>query len=395
MLAKQCWPPFGDREFDFIRLAMASRLFPVQPFPDPPTDLDWERLYALLWHHRLAAHFYVLGKPKRNDWPATFRERLRLDRYSLIITSERFMLRIKPVLAALSEANILVIVLKGWALIQSLYGGDLGQRDYSDIDILVHPQDADKAEMILKKLGWQAEEEQRPGFSRSYYNARAYFLEQTEFPRQTCSIGFHWGLLHHPAYNPKQIDVGEVFKRAHALKVAEIPVLAMSVEDHLVYACAHIVLQHRSEESLLWYYEIASMIKDEDPSLDWQKVVDYAKCWKLVLSLSKVVKKVEELWPGMVPSFVFNSINKITPSLSEQFIHSWYKRTNYNPSFEHVLTWLTMSGMRRRLSYIFEDIFPNSAYLEKDCGPAPGGIWPLLYVCRFIRGFGRLWQLKG
>jgi hypothetical protein len=386
------WPPANDREFDFIRLALAYRLFPERPFPDPPADLDWERLDALLRRHRLTAHFYVLGKSKRQSWPSSFRERLRLDYYGLLLYDDWFVSRIKLVLSALTAANIPVIVMKGWALIQTIYGGDHGQRIYEDIDILVHPKDVDAAEVILKKLGWQAEEEQRPGFARRYYNAQAYYFDQPGIWGRVCSIGFHWGLLHHPTYNPKQIDVGELFQRAHPLEIAEVPLLEMSVEDHLVYNCAHIVLQHHSEESLLRYYEIAVVIRDANSSLDWQKVQENAKCWKMVLPLIKVVKKVEEFWPGTVPFSAVNSIGNIKPALSEQFIHIWYERTNYNPSFEHLLTWLTMSGMRRRLSYIWEEIFPNPAYMIKNFGPAPGNLWPLLYVRRFIRVFSYLWK---
>jgi hypothetical protein len=394
MLAKRSWPPVGDREFDFLRDALASKLFLKSPFPDPPKDLDWERLYTILRYHRLSAHFYVIGKSKRNNWPASFRERLKLDRYGLIIYSEKFMYRIEPVLAALTETNIPIIVLKGWALIHTIYGGDYGQRDYSDIDILVHPQNADKVEMILKKLGWQAEEEQRPGFTRSYYNAQAYYLEQTEFRGRGYSIGFHWGLLRHPVYNPEQIDVGGIFRRAHPLRIAEIPVLAMSVEDYLVYACAHIILQHRSEESLLRYYEIAAVIRAANSSLDWQDVEEHAKCWKLVLSLRKVVKKVEEFWPGTVPSSAINAIEKIRSAQSEKFIHRWYETTNYNPSFEHVLTWLTISGIKRRFSLMLEETFPNRSFIVKNYGPIPYDIWPWLYIRRFGRVLERLLKQK-
>jgi hypothetical protein len=384
-----------DREDGFIRAALASSLFPERPFPEPPAGLDWEQLDALLRRYRLTTHFYVLGKSKRSSWPASFRERLRQDRYGLIIYGELFAGRISPVLSALMEANIPVIVLKGWALIQTIYGGDYGQRIYEDIDILVHPKDINTSEMILKKLGWQQSEECRPGFTRRYYNAHVYsFLEQPEITGRVYSIGFHWGLLHHPAYNPKQIDVGCLFERAHPLEIAGVPVLEMSLEDHIVYNCAHVVLQHRSEEMLLRYYEIAAVIRNAKSSLDWQKVKEHASCWKLELPLKIVVKKVEEFWPGTLPASALTSIEVMKPVLSEQFVHIWNEKTNNNLISEHFLTWLTMSGIRRRLSFILEEIFPDKAYMTTYYGPAPGGFWPLLYVRRFMRVFGYLRKRK-
>jgi len=394
MPADGAWPPVGDREFDFIRDGLASRLFPERPFPDSPADLDWERLDFLLRQHRLTAHFYVLGKSVRHTWPAPFRERLQLDHYGLIIYSDQFIGWIKPVLFALTEANIPVIIMKGWALIQTIYGGNHGHRMYDDIDILVRPQDVDAAEVTLKKLGWQPEEERRPGFSRSYYNAQAYFLEDTVNPGRVYSIGFHWGLLHHPAYNPEQIDVEEIFRRAHPLMIADVSVLEMSVDDQIVYYCAHVVIQHHSEHSLLRYYEIAAVIRELNSILDWQKVEKYAKGWKLILPLQTVTKKVEEFWPGAVPAFVINSIKKTKPALSEEFIHKWYEITSNNPSFEHLLTWLTMSGIKRRFSFIFEEVFPNQEFMAKNYGPTSRGMMPLLYVRRFLRVVDRLWKRK-
>jgi hypothetical protein len=393
MPANRGWPPANDREFEFIRLALASRIFPNQFFPDPPNNLDWDRLYTLLRQHRLSAHFYVLGKPKRNDWPASFRERLKLDRYSQIIYSEKFKLRIKPVMAGLLEANIPVIVLKGWALMQTIYGGDNGQRFFDDIDILVHPMDVDPSEEILKKLGWHARGERRPGFIRCYYNAHPYYyFEKVRNTRNVYSVGFHWGLLHHPAYNPQQINIQELFERAHPLKIAEVPIFEMSIEDHLVYNCAHIVLQHRSEESLLRYYEIAAVIRDAQSTLDWQKVEECAKNWRLVLPLKSVLTKIEEFWPGIVPAWAITLIDGIKPTLSERFIHTWYKRTNYNPSLEHLLTWLTMSGIKRRFLFIWEDIFPNPMHMAREYSPAPGSFLLLSYFRRIIRVLGYIWK---
>lgn len=378
-----------DWENEFILAALASKLFPERSFPDPPASLDWERLYTLLTRHRLAAHFYVLGKSNRENWPVIFRDRLRLERYGWILYGDQCIGQLRPVLSALKEAGIPVIVLKGWALIQTIYGGDYGQRIYDDIDILVAPKDADSSEAILKKLGWQGSEEPWPGYVRRYSNAEAYFFsEQPQILGRFFSIGLHWGLLHHPAYNPEQINVDAIFERAHTLVVAGISVLEMSIEDQVVYNCAHIVRQHRSEETLLRYYEVAAVVNEANSALNWRKVLEYASQWKLILPVKIVARRVEELWPGTISSSTLSAIDGVKPSPSEQFIHMWYEKTNYSPDFEHFLTWLTMSGIKRRLSFILQEVFPGRDYLQRGYGSAPSGIWPVLYFFRFFRVIG-------
>jgi hypothetical protein len=95
-----------------------------------------------------------------------------------------------------------------------------------------------------------------------------------------------------------------------------------------------------------------------------------------------------------VPASSLTSIEDIKPALSEQFVHTWNERTNDNLFFEHFLIWLSMSGIKRRLAFILEEIFPDRSYMKKNYGPAPGNLWPLLYVRRFIRVFGYLWKWK-
>ena len=391
-------PDVFDREEGFLLNALASRFFPSHPFPDPPADLDWERLHTLLKHHRLGAHFYVLGKSQRAGWPVAFRERLRLEYYSLMCFGDHWLGQIKLILSTLNEAGIPVIVLKGWAVIQTVYEGDYSQRVYDDMDILVHPKDVNAAALILEKLGWKVVE-RRPGFDRRYFNAQAYYHgEQSLFLGRVFLIGFHWGLLRHPVYDPKQIDVGVLFERAHPLEIAGIPILELSIEDHIVYNCAHIVLHHHSDVGWYRYYELAAAIKKAGVGLDWQRVLQNATDWKLILPLQKVSKRIEEYWPEVLPDAVSISIERLEPALSERLIQVWYEKTNNSLVSEHIITWLAMPGIKKRISFILEDVFPDRAYMTKYYGKAPGGVWPLLYFRRYyylIRKFFGTIFLRG
>lgn len=373
------------REEEFILAALASNLFKDRSFPDQPEDLDWDELYALLTRHRLATHYYVLGKSKHENWPASFRKRLLMDRYGQTLFGEQCLIHYTKILSAFAESNIPVIVLKGWALIQTLYGGDHSQRIFDDIDILVYPGNVDVAELILQKLGWQGKAGRQPGYHRRYLNAQAYFLkEQLRIMGRGFSVGLHWGLLHHPAYNPEQINIDGLFEHARPIKVGGLPALELSLEDHLVYSCSHIIRQHRSEDMLLRYYELAAVIAKAGLGPDWRRVVEQARLWKLIIPVQLVMKKIDDFWPGLIPIFALDLLARQKPRWDESFIHWWYQRTNYNPDAEFFLTLITMSGLRRRLSFLFEGIFPAPDTVSKHYGPAPGGFWPILYFQRYL-----------
>ncbi len=229
----------SDRELVFIRNCLTSKLFPERPFPTPPAEMDWERLALLLDSHRLSAHFSVLRKPTQEHWPPAFWERIRGDRYSLMFYGDQCVIHIQALLIALDKAGIPVIVLKGWAYIPRIYGGDYSQRMCEDIDILARQQDLKRVELILYGLDFKLAMESWQGYNHRFTNGARYFVGgKSGVPGNTFSIGLHWGLWHTPAYDAELIDIDALFERAHPLEVATVPALELSIEDHIVYACA-------------------------------------------------------------------------------------------------------------------------------------------------------------
>jgi len=380
-----------DREFEFLLACLASKLFSERPLPDPPTDLDWERFYSLLIRQRLSPHFYVLAKSQRGQWPASFRQRLRLDHFSLMVYGRQCSNRVQAILTALTRTGIPTIVLKGWAYIQALYNHDPSQRICSDIDLLVHPRDVSLCEEMFYRSGCQLERESWPGYNHRYMNGnRFFFPDQSAIPGHAFSIGFHWGLFHAPAFDPKQLDIERLFEHSLPINVCGVEVRELSVEDAIVYNCAHLDLHHRFEASLHDYYEMGAMIVRAGSSLDWKEVVHCANCWKKIVPLRSVLKKIEALWPGIVPLSVLDRLTRQKPNRIERFVDRWIEKTNGRPAFDHLLTWLTFPDWKQRPLILLQDVFPSPAYMKWRYGRPFLGIWPLLYLRRFVGAIDRI-----
>jgi hypothetical protein len=61
---------------------------------------------------------------------------------------------LEVVLAALTEAGLLTILLKGAALAYTLYP-DPALRPMSDLDLLIHPQDLKQAVQVIQSMGYR------------------------------------------------------------------------------------------------------------------------------------------------------------------------------------------------------------------------------------------------
>jgi hypothetical protein len=71
----------------------------------------------------------------------------------------------------------------------------------------------------------------------------------------------------------------------------------------------------------------------------------------------------------------------------ERFIDLWAKKIGSKPYFDHILNWIATPGLRPRFEIILQDLFPSREYMLKWFGPAPRGLWPILYFRRFFRSF--------
>ncbi|MEW5941344.1 MAG: nucleotidyltransferase family protein [Chloroflexota bacterium] len=374
-------------EDNFIRDCLASGLLPGRVPPHPPRGLDWTRLHARLVAHRLSAYFYALGKSMGESWPSEFREQLRLDRYSLMLYGDQCAARVQRVLSALTGEGMRVIVLKGWAHIQTVYGGDHSLRPCEDIDVLVHPRDAEAAEKILRGLDCVPALESWPGYNRRYANGQLYFFESAPGdPANAFSLGLHWGLLHIPAYDPRRMDADDLFARARPLTVAGVPALDLCAEDFLPYACAHLGLHHRFDPAMFRYFEIAATIRSAGADLAWMSVIERAAQWRVALPLRFAMTRIESLWPGLVPPDALETIANLKPTLGERAVDAWIKATRGKPAFDHPLAWFTFHDWKQRPLIFLQDVFPGPEYMRQRYGRAPLGLWPLLYFRRLARG---------
>ena len=368
-------------EFPFVVGCLGNCLDPERPLPAPPHDVDWGYVYYLLEYHRLGGLFCLLGWEHPDLWPKWMQERLRLDRYRALLRGDKCQGQVLQVLTALKTAGIPVLVLKGWTMIQTVYGRDHGQRLYEDIDMLARAQDGARAEEVLLALGYEGTmTEPWPGYRRRYRASRNYLLSADPAPLgQPFGIGLHWGLLDTPFYD-RRISIDGLFARARPLQVAGVDVQAMAPEDDFVYSCGHLGLHHGYDEALFRYFELASIILRSGAEFDWDAAAARAVAWRLVIPTWHVLYHLEDLWSGIVPGGVLRQFSSLQPTRMEKIIHKLVTEHRENRTVRVLLNWLTLPGLGHRGRFILETALPTPDHLRERYGPPARGLWPLLYL---------------
>lgn len=370
-----------DLELDYLLACLAHGLDESRPWPHPPRGLDGKRVLRLAEQNRISGLVHALGPA-----PEELREPLRIERYRWLAHAEESRTRVQRVLSALTTAGLEVIVLKGWAYIYSIYGGDASRRLCSDVDLLVHPRDAESAGKILRSIGCAPEPPLWPGYAQRYHNGEIYFFAPlTELKKDSFSVGLHWGLLHVPSYDPARVDVGGLFARARRLTVTGVDVFDLGEADSIVYACAHLGLHHRFEPDLFRFYDIAALIRSAS-GLDWDAVARTASDWEVILPVRWALDRVESFWPGSIPVSARQGLAQLHPSRRERFVDRWQAWAKGRSAFDSPLVWLTFPDWRQRPLIFLQELFPSTDYLRLRYGPAALKAWPFLYFRRLGRG---------
>jgi len=289
----------------YLCACLAHCLDPAQPLPAFPGDLNEQVLFELACRHRLTGLLYTLGQAQPRLWPASFQAALGSARYRILLHGDWCAGQVKLVLTALVEAGIAGIVLKGWARLSTTYHGDISQRIYDDVDLLVMPNEAGQAEAVLQNLGYQPTLlEPWPGYRWRYQSTWTYRQSiTTDSAARFFTVGLHWGLLNSPFYD-RHVSVSALFDRARLGPVVGVQVRRLAAEDALVYACGHLAVHHQYGGELFRYYEMAASILQPGPALDWDVVLERAVDWRLTIPTRRVLSYLNNLWPGLLPSWI-------------------------------------------------------------------------------------------
>ncbi len=216
-----------------------------------------------------------------------------------------YQFELTQVLEALSGAAIPVMVLKGADIAETLYARP-ELRHYSDVDIMVHPEDLKATFAILEQLGYRYYQEYRfEPLSRQ----RAAFVYMKEH-----EVGY---LLFEVHISPHSNEMGvsfdpvQIWQRARPITVASVNVYGMGLEDMFVYLCWH--YRSHTFERLLWLYDIAVMLVRCGEQLDWTQVRRTARELVLMSTVYYCVLLCQQVFHVAIPGCA--NIEQYQPSV--------------------------------------------------------------------------------
>jgi len=257
----------SSSEFDLLlaccsALRDGTRADRIQQFLSQ--SFHWDRLLRLGEHHRVIPGVYRelanLAPPYELDaLRGAYEENIRK---SLRLTGE--LIRI---LRHLESRRVDGLPYKGPVLAKLLYG-DVTQREFSDLDILVRAEQVPKAKAALAELGYQ------PHVQLSDREEQAYLVSGYEYSFDgklgRNMLELQWQIT--PRFYSVDFDVTGFFERSVELKLAGQVFRTLCSEDLFLVLCVHAAKHAWGQISLLC--DIAQLVKTQP--LDWDGIVGEA-----------------------------------------------------------------------------------------------------------------------
>ena len=252
-------------EFHLLLQLLRSALAGDVSTDSPPStrEIDWATFVAIVQRHRVGALLYRRAAAQlAAQCPEAVTQQLRAIAEKNTQRALAQSVELIRIIRCLETADVVAMPVKGLALAEQLYGA-IGVRFVGDIDLLIRPEDAVRADVALRSTGLRRTIPVQPLTPRQTQEFLLFphgFGYQRDAPAQR--IEMHWGLQGLP-------DADTVWLNASSGTICGHPVRTFSPNLNALY-----LFQHGAQHGwfrLFWLFDVALVLRN--PEIDWEKTV--------------------------------------------------------------------------------------------------------------------------
>jgi hypothetical protein len=353
------------------------------------SGVDWDALLAAALDHGLLPLLYErLEELGKDNIPAAVMARLRSAYFTNLLRHDRLTADLFEVVGALRGEGVEAIVLKGGALAPTVYP-DPAQRPMVDLDLLVRPEQMERAGAVFQSLGYQLSSavparmvafQQRFGGGLEWQRTRNGKLTCLDVHHHLVELDWCWA-----AY-PVELDA--LWADARPLALDGTEALQLSAEDALIHLCLHPLLNHGYASPLVGYADIERVIAAKEAVLSWPRLVERAGRFRVKTVLYWGLQGTHRLLGTPVPSEVLDALRP-----SSLRLHLLHKIAPLQPDTMLQGASRPPSGLKQGLRYaaLADPIGAGAGMVRRLL--FPGEEWLATRYGLQTRGRARLYQL--
>ena len=289
---------------------------------------------------------------------------------SFIIHSE-----IKKIQRLMNKYNIPVILLKGAALAEWVYG-DIALRPMSDIDILCKREDIQFVQDKFIDWGFkqqkQHEERYHSTLHIKYLTGSCKHLP-TFYKPNLPGVEVHYDIF--PGVYNDLAEMDKVWEtRAIAFDSDGLQTNCLLLEYQILHLLIHLYRHITNENEsvvLYWFSDIHEVVMKHKEEIDWGLICDIANTLKVVYQLTPVLDLLKTNWNTPIPENLVShqsaniNIFNLKAILGNNFTSNAIKHSHQaNSVINKIKIAVRITGTRNRFNFLFRLIIPNQAFLN-------------------------------
>lgn len=264
--------------------------------------------------------------------------------------------------AALAAAQIPSLWIKGIVLAQTIYPQPV-LRSMSDLDVLVPYEQRENALRIVEGLGYR------------FYETNGDLMSSQKALELNLTLHYHLrgGIndsvmleLHFRLLSTDNellpLDKLEWFWTQTTTLQDGGQFTILHPEAHLLYLCAHVILQHGEEEtSLRQYFDLHLLITNT--LVDWDNIVEQAAVLGWRYAVERALSLAVRYFSTPVPAAVFAELQRSRPR-HDPMTGRAVRIRGKGSRWEKVLISLQDMSFAKRIEYVGRILFPQKSYMR-------------------------------
>lgn len=263
----------------------------------------------------------------------------------------------------LNKLAVSYIPLKGIHFLKKSFSNDIGIRQLSDIDILFHPEDAEKVHRCLLELGYRAYLTMPLRISKLLKNPTPY-----NYSKDGVTLDVHYALNRLESFD---ISMAEVWKSA--VKNESTLEYHLSIEDQLIHLCTHAFLHMKIFDlKQISFLDIVTLLSNE--KVNWEMLNRKMSYYYCVVETSSILFLTNLYFQSEIPENIMGLLNEEQKeNLRNRFLlllrenkselkAKHYKMKDRYFQFFHLLSW------KDRILFVAFYFFPDKPYLKQVYG---------------------------
>jgi hypothetical protein len=245
---------------------------------------------------------------------------------------------------ALQKAGTRALLLKGGALTTTAYGGQLGLRPLSDLDLLVRNSDLPAVRKALLERGFYCPTSSGTLFTKGavMFDLHTDLVNASRIRKRALAFRF---------------DPEAIWTKAVALDPGEPTFLILSPAHQFLHLAVH-ALKH-SFSRLIWILDLALVARQ----LDWEELLLQAESTRTLRPVAYAASVLERLLRVKIPPGVWVSLPSLNPA-EKRVLDAVVERRSSEPAGELLVTF-SIPSLTGRLGYLLEFTFPRRQVLSE------------------------------